>query len=130
MKVKAIFEAEEFVRAVDKLVVVRDSHVDPVVLVSPGSHVGEDLRFASAFFSPEEHARVVALKARERCGADFLRAPMMVTELVVSLKVELVIDDFPGLKISQLVQVAFLKLQGHHGDDFTDLSECAHFSVS
>ena len=84
LEVQSIFVSENFkgdralricIFVAEQVFVVRYSKVDPLVLVSPGGDIRENLRLASAAFAPEERACVVSFEAEVRRAAEFVGTP-------------------------------------------------------
>lgn len=90
---------------------VSNGHTAPVRIVSPGGQIAEDLRLATALFTPEEGTRVVALPAFVGDAADVHWAPVMVAELVEALQVHFVVDCVSVLKFGKrLAEVSLIEL--------------------
>lgn len=84
LEVQSIFVSENFkadrafrvcILVAKQVFVVRYCKVDPLVLVSPGGDIRENLRLASAAFAPQERAGVVSFEAEVRRAADFVGTP-------------------------------------------------------
>ena len=85
LKVKTILVAEYIKGAVNELLMVSDRHTAPVGVVGPCCQVREHLTFTAALLAPEEHSALVTLEAIVDDAADVVRAPMVVTELLIAL---------------------------------------------
>lgn len=67
--------------------------------MGPRSHVSQNLTLAAAAIAPKQATCVVAFKTIKGHISDVFGTPVMVTELVVARKVQLVLNNVMGLEL-------------------------------
>jgi len=67
--------------------------------VRPRGHVSQNLTLAAAAIAPKQATCIVALKTIKGHISDVFGTPVMVAELMVALKVQLVLDNIMGLQL-------------------------------
>ena len=65
----------------------------------PRGHVSQNLTLAAAAIAPKQATSIVALKTIKGHISDVFGTPVMVAELMVALKVQLVLDNIMGLQL-------------------------------
>ena len=93
LQIKPILVSDLLKLTHQQVFVIWDSQIDPFVFMSPCCHVRQYLWLSNPSFAPEKHTCVVSFKPVKRSASQFLRAPVVVAELMVALPINPLYQD-------------------------------------